>query len=359
MTLLNEWSIRRVSRDLLTLALAACTTMAWAQSEPSVTVRPASDEGSGPLLIIDNQIVEAGSIQIQRGQQAMIWIRELEKLGWGTVESPQPDRISLRGKNVTLTFIKGEGVAMVNSLSVRLPIDTYLRDGQFMVPLSFVAKALGYHYELAFKPVVTIISAPPKAGSTNQIRGRVTHNGAGVQGVTVRAVDKSFTVVRGASAKTDLQGAYSIGDLPDGEYMAYVYTGDNPSFFNRASEPVQVRSGRTYDAKPIALGRIITPVTPKPGTQAAALGNDSLLVSWKAIDGAAGYSLIIRDRDTEKQVYKCESQKPECRVPVKSLRTGKSYEVQVTALSGSGEFLGGTAGEGGTPWTFTLADSPS
>jgi hypothetical protein len=113
---------------------------------------------------MDGKVVEVGSLHLQRGQQVMVWIRDLEKLGWGTIETPQPDRISLKAKSVTLTFIKGQGVALVNSLAVRLPIDTYMRAGQFMVPLSFVAKALGYQFDLAVKPVVTIgtASAPDR-----------------------------------------------------------------------------------------------------------------------------------------------------------------------------------------------------
>lgn len=304
---------------------------------------------------MDGKVVEVGSLQIQRGQQVMVWIRDLEKLGWGTIETPQPDRVALKAKSVTLTFIKGQGVALVNSLAVRLPIDTYMRDGQFMVPLSFVAKALGYQFDLAIKPVVTIGTAPPvteTSAAENSIRGRVTCNGAGVPGITVRAVDANFTVIGDTVAKTDAQGEYTITGLPDGEAMAYVYTGDNPSFFNRASKPVRLKGGQEFQVEPLALGRIITPVTPKPRAQNVSLSNDTVSFAWKSIDGAEKYRFVIREPRSGKSVFSTENKKPEAKVSANALRAGVNYEAEVTAMNAGGEFIGGTAGEGGTAWTF-------
>lgn len=344
---------------LSVLLIALLATTALAQSRPTVTVTPALDDGSDVLLVIDGNVVQGQSLQLQRGQQVMVWIRDLEKLGWGTVESPQPDRISLRNKSdITLTFLKGQGVAMVNSLSVRLPIDTYMRDGRFMVPLSFVAKALGYEYDMATKPVVTI-STTPKASvqitNSNTLRGSVTYNGAGMPGIIVRAVDKSFTVIKDAYSRTDSKGSYAISGLPDGDYMAYVYTGDNPSFFNRASKQVQARGGQVYDLEPIALGRIVAPVTPAVGAKRLSLSHDSVTFKWKPVDGAVRYKLVIKQPLSQQQAYTMETRQPEAHVPTKALRPGLTYEAQVTALDKNDQFLGGTAGTGGTPWTFTTS----
>lgn len=285
----------------------------------------------------------------------MVWIRELEKLGWGTVESTQPDRVSLNGKGVNLTFIKGQGVAMVNSLSVRLPIDTYMREGRFMVPFSFVAKALGYQYDLTIRPVVTISTQPPSAAVSGggSLTGRVVYNGSGVSGVTVRAVDKTFTVIKNAVATTDKDGNYTISGLPDGEYMAYVYAGDNPGYFNRASKPARVTGAQEAELEPIALGKLVTPISPPVGAKSVALSNDSLLISWRPIEGAARYKLVIEEPGSEQPVYRTEGAEPEARVPAKHLRSGRTYEAHVTALDRKEAFLGGTAGAGGAPWTFT------
>ena len=96
-----------------------------------------------------------------------------------------PDQIVFKGKSVTLSFTKGQSVAMVNSLPVKLPVDTYTREGRLMVPLSFVAKALGYDYECVQKAVATIMTNPVKPESpklTNTLDGMVIYNGEGVAG---------------------------------------------------------------------------------------------------------------------------------------------------------------------------------
>jgi len=341
----------------LLLCFACCLSSVNAQDRPSVTVRPADDSASDVLLVVDGKIIEVDSLQVQRGQQVMIWIRDLEKLGWGTVESTDPDRVSFKSKSVTLTFVKNHGVAMVNSLAVRLPIDTYTRNGKFMVPLSFVAKALGYQYDFALRPVASVsTTAQTDVEKTrNTLQGKVTYGGVGVSGIVVRVVDKNFVVIDGALAKTDANGQYVISDLPDGEYMVYVYTGDNPAFFNRASKLVRVAGGETRSVDPIPLGRIVTPLTPAIGAEHVSLSNDSIVFAWKPIDKAAKYKLVIRESGSDKQVYSTESTKPEVHVSTKKFRPGTSYEAQVTALDTNGEFLGGTAGAGGKPWKFTTA----
>jgi hypothetical protein len=341
----------------LLFCFAFCLSSVTAQYRPSVTVKPADESASAVLLMIDGKIIDVDSLQVQRGQQVMIWIRDLEKLGWGTVESIDSDRVLFKSKSVTLTFVRNKGVAMVNSLAVRLPIDTYTRNGKFFVPLSFVAKALGYRYDFALRLVASVDTTTPADAEKNRntLRGKVTYGGVGVAGVVVRVVDRNFVVVGGASAKTDETGQYVISGLPDGEYMVYVYTGDNPAFFNRASKLVKVSGGETHSVDPISLGRIVTPLTPTIGDERVSLKNDSIIFKWKPIDKAVKYKIIILEPSSGKQIYSTESTKPEVCVTASKFRPGTAYEAQVTALDANGEFLGGTAGLGGKPWRFTTA----
>ncbi len=136
----------------------------------------------GALLIVDGRIIEAESLQMVRGEQVMVGLRDLEKLGWGVVSTGLPDEIIFKAKGVTLSFTKGQSVAMVNSLPVKLMADVYTHDGRLMVPLSFVAKALGYNYECVDRPVATIITNPvkPARKAGNSVRGVVIYNGLGV-----------------------------------------------------------------------------------------------------------------------------------------------------------------------------------
>jgi len=338
-------------------ALIAPLSAALGQAEPSVTVRPADSPAPGVLLIVDGKLVELESAQIQRGMQVMVWLRDLEKLGWGTVEASSPDRVTFKGKGVTLSFTKGQGVAMVNSLAVQLPINVYLRDGRLMVPLSFVAKALGFDYKCQERPVATIVTEPPKtpARAVNTLQGTVTYNGHGVDGVIVRAVDPEFTVVKNAVARTDANGDYKIEGLPDGKYMAYVYIGDNPAYFNRASEVVEVRGGGVFQVPDIALGRVIVPARPKPGSEIRPAQKGTVDFSWTACEGAAVYKLTIKKRGSDKPIYEVSTPRPSADVPAGLFARGTTYEAEVKAQNENGDFLGGTAGPGGKLWTFSAS----
>jgi len=225
-----------------------------------------------------------------------------------------------------------------------------------MVPLSFVAKSLGYEYDCSYKTVASVITSPAKtpARISNAIEGKALYNGKGLAGVAVRAVDPEYTAISGATAKTDATGKYRIEGLADGSYRAYVYTGDNPGFFLRASEPAAVKGGETAQIPSIQLGRIIAAVNPKSGEADVPYTKGYIELVWTTCDGAATYTLVLNKKGGEK-VFELASEKPSARVPGNKLAAGALYEVQVSATNASGEFLGGTAGAGGEPWTFTTA----
>lgn len=327
-----------------------------AQTQPVIQVIPVTSPAVPVLLVVDGKLVQAESITVtSRGQQVMVWLRDLEKLGWGIITSTGGHTVFQNDK-VSLTFIKGEGTAMVNSLTVQLPIDTYLRDGRLMVPLSFVAKSLGYSYDFAYKPVVSISTTPPPAPvitASNMIKGQVLYGGNGIGGIVVRAADAKFNSVKDAVATTDASGVYQISDLPDGSYMAYVYVADNPKFFNRTSELVHLSKGRVVQLQPISLGRILKPEIPKAGTNVNPKAGH-IEIAWTSCYGADWYKLEIKEIGTGQVVISMKSSKASASVSASKFTTGAAYEVQVMAFDTAGDFLGGTAGAGSTPWAFTV-----
>lgn len=340
------------------IVLFGCVATSHAQTSRSVSVRPvaggvsvrSTDADTDVVVLVDGKNVNADSIEVHRGGQIMVWLRELEKLGWGVVDSGPGDEVRFRGRGVTLAFTKGQGVARVNSLAVKLPIDTYLRDGKLMVPISFVAKALGFEYESAPKTVVAVKTSP--SPRTNSIIGTVLYDGKGVPGITVRVTDAEFTVVKNVMARTDASGGFVLSPLPDGRFMAYVYTGDNPTYFNRASEIAELKGGQEAQLKPIVLGRILLPVSPKSGSKLS-LSKPRLDFAWTACPGAASYKVhfgpvgkIVPDIDAV-------AKKPSLSIESSRFSAGLSYAAEVTALDAQGRFLGGTAGDGSSAWTFT------
>ncbi|MHB9035173.1 MAG: stalk domain-containing protein [Armatimonadota bacterium] len=353
---MNNCIVRMIVVITLAAMLGACiVTSACAQARASVTVSPLTDAPSPVVLIIDSKVVTVDSLEFVRGQQVMIWLRDLETLGWGKAMPGELGEVVFKGNGVTLSFKKGEGLAKVNSLTVKLPVDTYLRNGRLMVPLSFVAKALGFDCEIAFKPVASITTSivSKSMPSANSLQGKALYGNKGAPGITVRAIDKEYNAIEGAVAVTDADGSYTIGNLPAGEFAAYVYTGDNPSYFLRASEFAVVKDGDIARLKPIALGKILAPKKPQPGEKARSV-DGSVVIEWTKCDGAASYEVTISKKGITEPIFTITSKEPKARISTDKLKSGTAYEAKVSALDAQGDFLGGTAGSGGKPWHFTF-----
>lgn len=352
----GRWGALAICIVLLMTVIATLGTAAFGQTSPKVTISPAVEPSQPVLIVVDGQAVRVESVEWRRGEQAMVWLRDLEALGWGTASVASDGSVLFKSSNgVTLTFTKGQNLAKVNSLAVHLTVETYLKDGRLMVPLSFVAKSLGYEYDISTKVVATVNTTPVKTivVNPNTLSGTVTYAGKGIGGITVRAVDREFKSVKGAVAKTASDGSYSVTGLPDGEFMAYVYVEDNPEYFNRASEMVTVKGGQTVQLKPIAVGRIISPVSPKPGASVAPVSG-KIVFEWEALPLASSYELVIR-MDTYDEGFRIMSKTTNAQVSAASLKAGQKYEAVVIALDASGEYLGGTVGFGDKAWRFTLA----
>lgn len=336
----------------LVMLLGLCA-FAHAQTSATVEVRPVDQTPSTILLLIDGKLAEISNIETAaRGQQVMVWLRELEKLGWGTVQAgPTPEKTIFRTKTVTLTFSKGQSVAFVNSLSVQLPLDTYLKDGKLMVPLSFVAKSLGYSFELANKPVATILTTPPPSPTNNNgIRGQLLYNGKAVAGIKVSLVDPEYNTVKGYQSVTDAGGNYAFDSVPNGKYLAYVWVGHNPDYFNRVSEETELLDGKIARLAPINLGRILHPKRPKVDEDVSAAGK--IIFEWTPCEGAASYSLTVTKLGSEEKLVSLETSKSKAELVTKKLLPGITYVADIEARDPDGRFLGGTVGSGGKMWTF-------
>jgi hypothetical protein len=345
----------RVFLVALGLAMLLCLSAAYAQAPVIVEVRPADQSATGALMLIDGKLAPANSVEMAaRGQQVMVWIRELEKLGWGTVlRGDSPEKTKFKTKTVTLTFSKNSSAAMVNSLSVQLPIETYLRDGKLMVPLSFVAKSLGYSFDLAMRPVATISTTPPPAASkSNGIRGQVLYHNKGVGGIKVALVDPDYNTVKGFQSVTGPNGDYAFDSVPDGKYLAYVWVGHNPDYFNRVSEEAELSGGKIAELTPINLGRIIRPIRPKEDQAIPAAAK--ILFAWTACEGAASYKLVVTKQGSAEELVALTTTKPKAEVVTKKLLPGNTYVADIEARDADGRFLGGTIGAGGKIWTFSI-----
>lgn len=338
---------------LLCAAVLFLTAASYAQTTATVEVRPIDAAPAGALLLIDGKLAEINNIEVTaRGQQVMVWLREFEKLGWGTVQAGDSlEKMALKTKTLTLTFSKGRDVALVNSLSVQLPINCYLKDGKLMVPLSFVAKSLGYSFELMTRPVVSILTSPP--ARDNGIRGQVLYDNKGIVGIKVVLVDPDYNTVKGFVAVTDSNGNYAFDSVPDGKYLAYVWVGHNPDFFNRVSEELELSDRSTVTARPISLGRIVRPVSPKVDEVVSTPGG-RIIFEWTPCAGATLYGLVVAQPGANEPLISLETSKPRAEVVTRKLVPGVVYVADIEARDPNGRFLGGTIGAGGKMWTFSV-----
>ncbi|MCX6344377.1 MAG: stalk domain-containing protein [Armatimonadetes bacterium] len=341
---------------VMCLLMAICTS-ALAQTRPTATVSPEQPL----LLIVDGKAIEADSLELRRGQQVMVWLRDLEKLGWGKAATgTAPGEFLFRGNNnITLSFIKGQGVAKVNALAVDLSVDSYMKNGKLMVPLSFAAKSLGYTFDLSYKAVATISTQPVKVNveKTNSISGIVTYADKGVQGVFVCAVKKvgnNYAAVKNSTTRTAVDGSFKITGLPDGAWNAYIYIGNNPFYLSRVSEPVTVSNGQTARIEPIILCRIITSLSPQID-QKVIPSNGKIDIRWAPCPNAVSYKLRVRQLGSKEDGMVIDCKTSNKQILASKLYPGVKYVIKVSALDASGNELGVTAGSSGKPWVFSVA----
>lgn len=343
------------------LALAAVLVIGavgLAQTRTSTARTRESVEPTQPaMLMVDGKIIETDALDYKR-EQVMVWLRELQTLGWGVISSGEGGEVLFQGNGVTLSFAKGQKIAKVNALSVQLSVETYIKNGRLMVPLLFVAKSLDFEYDVSFRPVAAVLTKSGKAAvSANTITGKITYAGKPIQQVSVRIVNPDFSLVKGATGKTDADGAFSIRGLPDGQYMAYVYVGDNPAYFNCKSDPITVRGGASVDAKPMAICRVIDPVSPKSSSKVAPKAG-KIELEWQACPQAASYEVSIQRQGARDRLPDITTKKSSASLSAIGLKSGGVYEIEVRALDASRRHIGWTAGSGGKPWSFVYSPAP-
>ncbi len=198
-------------------------------------------------------------------------------------------------------------------------------------------------------------SAPGSGSAQNRsgaVSGKVVFGGLPLADVVLRLVrDADSAFVPGVTARTDARGSYRFAGVPAGRYRVYAYVGDNPDYFNRETTAFALREGEVV-APTIAMGRIIRPRRPLPGTRVPSA--ERLPFEWTPCPGASRYEFTVIDPETHEEVAFEAVTTPAAMIPGDALTLGRRYECQVLALIGDDEVLGATPGRGAPPWSVTI-----
>jgi hypothetical protein len=282
------------------------------------------------------------------GRSGLVWARELEQAGLARViYDPRTLTLTFIRGNVRLTMRAGSRTAQVNGIGVSVRRPAAIVNGRAMVPKRFVLDALGL--QRANTTARTARSAQ-QVGAL--ITGRVLYAGQPAAGVALRLVRaRDFTFVPGIRARSDARGMYRFTGVPSGAYCVYVYVGDNPAYFNRATPGLNVADDEVAAAD-IHLGRVLRPA--EPPQDAILSPAADFVFAWQLCPRAVEYALSVVDPATNEEVFSTVTRLPHAVVDLSLMKPGREYIWRVTASDSRGAFLGGSPGAGAEPWRFSL-----
>lgn len=330
--------------------------------------------GPAPLVVINNKIEKIENIDISTSNHIMVWVRDLEKIGWGTVSMDKDGSTIFSNSKVTLTFTKNSESAKLNSLSVKLPVKPYLKDGKLMVPMSFVAKSLDYNYVAEDRPVVIIkydekIPAKPATNvkkteptaapaepvksekkpdnnsaniskaSENWFQGVVVYNGIKLSNVKIILKNSKDVAIKSTTTNSD--GVFAFYGIGNDTYKIVINNSDNPKYRTQSRTNIIIKDAvaKKLD-KPIYLLAAVNIKT---------IGLDKKVnaynLKWDEVSGAASYKLTVVSNNKKAKQLVLVSKTNSVSVPQDKLSKGQTYTLNLSALSKSGHVIGESNGK--------------
>ena len=329
-----------------------------------------------PIVIVNTTLKQLEDIEITPDDHVMVWIRDLERLGWGSISNTSNGETLFSNPKVTLAFNKNSDSAKFNSLSVKLPVKTYLKDGKMMVPISFVAKTMGYEYS-AEERVIVFIKQPdvpeennsrndapaiptnpkptetPKANDptpvpkvppanksdSNWFQGTVVHNDKKISGVKLALTDSNNKFVK--TAVSDTNGIFAFYNLPNGNYNVVINNVDNPLYKTDKIGGLSVSGGvaKKLD-KPIQLmGAMKLKTIPKLDSK------KNYNLTWNNIPGASQYKITLSSPNAKALKPNFTTKNENLSIPVDKLSKGQNYNLKAVAINSKGAIIGESNGK--------------
>ncbi len=331
-----------------------------------------------PLVVVDGALASVENAVIGEGGHVMVPLRDLETIGWGKVGFSGGETTFTDGR-VVLAFVKNSRSAKLNSLSVNLPVSTYLLNSRLMVPMSFVAKSLGYDYETKKATVVTVTkggetavkpsvpaeqkapaaqpaqevkpSAPPASSGVNTtgknwFQGAVAYNGKKIQGVKLTLkTDPGAKAVK--TAVSDRDGVFAFYNIPDGKYQIVIDNRDNENYKTLVLGGFSISGGAAKK-----LNKNINLVLALNNCSVTKDG-DYYVVKWSNVNNVKFYKLSTKCANAKAKTPVFTSTSNSVRIPASQLSKGQIYELKLIAVTAANLTIGQSNGKN---WVLSTAN---
>ena len=335
-------------------------------------------------ILINGEKTTFNKVDIKDNDVVFVSLRDLEQIGLGVIKQSGDGGIEFSTSKMNLLFYKDSDSVKMNSLSLKLPMSTYLDEGKLMVPLSFIVKSLGAEYdqendliihidELAI-PKKTEIKAPAleqpvsnspvKEGTSEPAATEEkvvsdyqapTLDGNWFQGI-VMAYGKRLNLIDVDLYNSDnklvqttksTEGAFAFKGLDDGKYYIKIDHAKNPSFKTFTTAPFSVKDMEGNKIKkPLNIFRAIKTSGCKPNE---VKGQKCYMFTWNEVPNVANYKVTVSSPNKNAKVAKYDKKVEKINIPISDISKGQTYGVSVIAYDKYGNKIGESVDSG---WTF-------
>ncbi|MBQ7256642.1 MAG: hypothetical protein IJS60_02995 [Abditibacteriota bacterium] len=334
-------------------------------------------------ILINGEKSTFNKIDIKDNDVVFVSLRDLEQIGLGTIKQSGDGGIEFSTSKMNLLFYKDSDSVKMNSLSLKLPMSTYLEDGKLMVPLSFVVKSLGAEYDQETDLIIHIdnLSIPKKTELKAPTLEQPTSNSPVTEGVSTPAEPEKVVtdyqapsldgnwfqgIVMAYGKRLNLidvdlynsnnklvqttkstEGAFAFKGLDDGKYYIKIDHAKNPSFKTFTTAPFNVKDMEGNKIKkPLNIYRAIKSNGCKPNE---VKGQKCYMFTWNEVPNVANYKVIVSSSNPKAKVAKYDKKVEKINIPISDISKGQTYGVSVIAYDKYGNKIGESVDSG---WTF-------
>lgn len=357
------------------------------------------------MLLINGHKTEFSDIDVKEDNTVFVPLRDLEKAGFGVISPSDNGAVEFSTKSLNFLFYKNSDSVKMNALSLSLPKSTYVKEGKFMVPLSFIVKSLGGSYDQyeelvitcdnlnlvtkqtakpALKKSETKAPATSESANTEEAKPETNTDSSKAEVIPAQAETQKKTIteynkenlninwfqgtVVAYGKKLNLidldlydansgkciqtvksnEGVFAFRNMPNGTYFIKVDHAKNPSFKSLKTEKFAVKNMEGNKMKkPLNLMRAIKSNGIKT---VQSNGQTYYNLTWSPVPNVKNYKVIVSCANPKAKMPKYDRKTEKISISENELSKGQTYGIKVYATDSKGNKIGEYADSG---WTFS------